>query len=91
MAENFEDMRQEAIRRVMEMQQRSQHLTGDTATAPPPPVPGSQPPPPGGALTDLLSGLNIDEEKAMIGLLIYILWKNGADKKLLLGLGYLIL
>lgn len=102
MAESFEDMRQEAIRRVMEMQQRSQGLTGsdgrqtdaggasgaNASSGGPSPL---QAPPSAGKLTDLLSGLDIDEEKALIALLIYILWKNGADKKLLFGLGYLIL
>lgn len=43
-----------------------------------------------GALFDL-AGIQIDEEKAMIALLIYILYKNKADMKLLLGLGYLLL
>ena len=102
MAESFEDMRQEAIRRVMEMQQRSQGLTGSDgrqtdaggASGANASSGGSSPlrsPPSAGKLTDLLSGLDIDEEKALIALLIYILWKNGADKKLLFGLGYLIL
>lgn len=102
MAESFEDMRQEAIRRVMEMQQRSQGLTGSdgrqtdagAASGANASSGGSSPlrlPPSAGKLTDLLSGLDIDEEKALIALLIYILWKNGADKKLLFGLGYLIL
>ena len=35
--------------------------------------------------------VKIDEEKALIGLLIYILYKQGADIKLLLALGYLLL
>lgn len=102
MAESFEDMRQEAIRRVMEMQQRSQGLTGSDgrqtdaggASGANASSGGSSPlqaPLSAGKLTDLLSGLDIDEEKALIALLIYILWKNGADKKLLFGLGYLIL
>ena len=102
MAESFEDMRQEAIRRVMEMQQRSQGLTGSDgrqtdaggASGANASSGGSSPlrsPPSAGKLTDLVSGLDIDEEKALIALLIYILWKNGADKKLLFGLGYLIL
>ena len=106
MAESFEDMRQEAIRRVMEMQQRSQGLTGSdgrqtdagAASGANASSGGSSPlqsplqaSPSAGKLTDLLSGLDIDEEKALIALLIYILWKNGADKKLLFGLGYLIL
>jgi len=38
-----------------------------------------------------LRGIKIDEEKALIGMLIYILYKQGADVKLLLGLGYLLL
>lgn len=38
-----------------------------------------------------IGGFRIDEEKALIGLLIYILYKQGADVKLLLGLGYLLL
>ncbi|MBO5449665.1 MAG: hypothetical protein J5994_10120 [Ruminococcus sp.] len=38
-----------------------------------------------------LGGIKIDEEKALIGMLIYILYKQGADVKLLLGLGYLLL
>ena len=43
-----------------------------------------------GALFDV-AGIPIDEEKALIGMLIYILYKQGADVKLLLGLGYLLL
>lgn len=38
-----------------------------------------------------ISNIKIDEEKALIGMLIYILHKNGADVKLLLALGYLLL
>lgn len=41
-----------------------------------------------------LSGLwdfKIDEEKALIAIIIYILAKNNADPKLLVGLGYLLL
>lgn len=38
-----------------------------------------------------IGGIKIDEEKALIGLLIYILYKQDADIKLLLGLGYLLL
>ena len=43
-----------------------------------------------GKLFDI-AGIPIDEEKALIGMLIYILYKQGADIKLLLGLGYLLL
>ena len=38
-----------------------------------------------------LGGIAIDEEKAMIALLIYILYKQGSDIRLLLALGYLLL
>lgn len=43
-----------------------------------------------GGLTNLWD-FKIDEEKALIGLIIYILAKNKADPKLLIGLGYLLL
>lgn len=39
----------------------------------------------------LFDELNIDEEKAVIGILIYVLYKNGADIKLMLALGYLLI
>lgn len=38
-----------------------------------------------------IAGIDIDEEKALIGMLIYILYKQGSDIKLLLALGYLLL
>lgn len=38
-----------------------------------------------------ISNIKIDEEKALIAMMIYILYKNGADIKLLLGLGYLLI
>ncbi len=38
-----------------------------------------------------ISNIKIDEEKALIALMIYILYKNGSDIKLLLALGYLLL
>lgn len=38
-----------------------------------------------------IGGIKIDEEKALIALMIYVLFKNGADMKMLLGLGYLLL
>ena len=44
-----------------------------------------------GPLSEFLKGFNISEENALIGIMIYILAKNGADVKLLLGLGYLLL
>lgn len=70
-----------------------------TAPPPPPPPPPAAPAPPaqkqggiGGILSSILGhDTKIDEEKALIGMLIYILYKNGADVKLMLALGYLLL
>ncbi len=44
-----------------------------------------------GSISKLFSDFSIDEEKLLILILIYILYKNGADIKLLLALGYLII
>ena len=91
-------MQQEAIQRVQEMQQRSKNMvSSDTPVSPPK---ANQPRPKqnfnkanhknNGELFNL-GGIKIDEEKALIALMIYILYKNGADIKLLLGLGYLLI
>lgn len=44
-----------------------------------------------GLLGSILQDFKLDEEKIILGILIYILAKNGADLKLILALGYLIL
>lgn len=104
---NFTTMQEEAIRRVREMQRRSRSIVGaspESNSAPPkaeeaPYTKNTQSPQKTPQSSSLLSGLlggnlgnvKIDEEKALIGLLIYILYKQGADIKLLLGLGYLLL
>lgn len=96
MDESFTTMQEEAIRRVREMQQRSQSFVPPRETEPTRQPPPSSPPPQEhkpeskNPLLDI-AGISIDEEKALIGLLIYILYKNGAEIKLLLGLGYLLL
>ena len=98
-------MRQDALRRMQEMQRRA-HAGPASGEQPP----AGQPPrqsagdlrsllggmikPPaerrgGGGLN--IAGIAVDEEKAMIAMLIYILYKQGADVKLLLALGYLLL
>lgn len=84
---NFSKMQEEAVRRVMEMQQRSRSAVGGDRQPTPPP----QKDPPNDIFGGLLGGIKLDEEKALIALLIYILHKNGADIKLLLGLAYLLL
>lgn len=123
----FRDMQQEAIKRVMEMQKRSNNIisshnsrgnsrnTQTNRQNPPPPPPDTTPPArqpenndQQNDLSALLSGLlspksqnkilnNLldefkpDEEKIILGILIYILAKNGADLKLILSLAYLII
>lgn len=95
----FGRMQEEALRRVREMQQRSRSAVGQDSPPPPPPEKpdGSderektKKTSSGKFLQDLLGDINIDEEKALIALLIFILYKQGADIKLLLGLAYLLI
>lgn len=85
---NFSKMQEDALRRVMEMQQRSR----DAVSRDSPPLDTEiRTPPHAGDLLGMIGGIKIDEEKALIGLLIFILYKQGADIKLLLGLAYLLL
>lgn len=104
---SFNSMKQEAVRRVREMQKRSRSvLEGssenvENAKEDPKPTQGGLQALLGSLLGSSstssdnklfdLAGIPIDEEKALIGMLIYILYKQGADVKLLLGLGYLLL
>ena len=96
MPENNNDdlrtMQEEAVRRVREMQRRSQSYIGEQPSDPPPPSQPSDTASPSlsAPLLDI-AGIKLDEEKALIGLLIYVLYKNNADIKLLLALGYLLL
>lgn len=88
----FSKMQEEAMRRVREMQQRSRSAVGQDSPPPPPPPPDKPgPSPSGNILGGLLGDIKIDEEKALIALLIFILYKQGADIKLLLGLAYLLI
>ncbi len=89
MEDGFRSMQEEAVRRVMEMQRRAQSYTSPPDTPDTPDEPASGVKLPADPLKEL-TGLDLDEEKALIGLLIYILYKNGADFKLLLGLRYLL-
>ena len=98
-------MRRDALKRMQDMQRRAEGA--GFSPPPPPASPprrrqgsdlrgllGSILKPSGreqeGALLHI-AGIPIDEEKAMIAMLIYILYKQGADVKLLLALGYLLL
>ncbi len=88
--ENLNRMQREAIERAREMHARANSFISgqgsDSPTAAPPQKNKSTPK----ELFDLGS-IKIDEEKALIGMLIYIIYKNGGDYKLLLGLLYLLL
>ena len=104
-AQNFDAMRQDAIRRSREMQRRA-------APPPPPePPPHPEPPPPPppppaaplpGELTGILDSLHFgdelhsllhdwDTEKIALAGLLYLLWKEGADPVLLLAIAYILL
>jgi hypothetical protein len=90
-------MRQEAIRRMQEMQRRAQGMFGGVGSSAVKEKEDAQahtessPSSAGAKELFRLAGIPIDEEKALIGMLIYILYKQGADIKLLLALGYLLL
>ena len=97
-------MQEEAIRRVREMQRRSRSIVGASPNSEPAPpkaeethrTQNAHSPQKAPQSSSLLSGLlggNLGDIKikALIGLLIYILYKQGADIKLLLALGYLLL
>lgn len=84
--ESLNKMQREAIERAREMHRRASSLVAPTV--------GEQ------TETDQkstpkelfnLQGIKIDEEKALIGMLIYILYKNGGDHKLILALLYLLI
>ena len=47
--------------------------------------------PPTDIFKNLLGDMKIDSEKALILLMLYVLYKNKADMKLLLALGYLLI
>ena len=72
------------MRRVMEMQQRSKEAVASQDEKPESPTHAND-------IASILGGIKIDEEKALIALLIFILYKQGADIKLLMGLAYLLL
>ena len=81
---NFSKMQEDAMRRVLEMQQRSRDVVVPNEEK-------SEKSEPIGDIEGLLGGIKIDEEKALIAMLIFILYKQGADIKLLMGLAYLLL
>ena len=90
-AEDMRSMQEEAIRRVQEMQRRSQsYIGGDNKVSAAETAASASAPASSAPLLDI-AGIKLDEEKALIGLLIYVLYKNNADMKLILALVYLLL
>lgn len=91
-SENFSDMQRDALERLHEMQRRSKSAIsgGDSedsvteanmsfqAVASDP-------------FTNLLSGIGISGDRLLIIVMLILLYKNKADIKLLLALGYLLL
>jgi hypothetical protein len=93
-------MQKDAERRVREMQERSRNIVLNEPppppSPPPPPKPQPQPihnetPVNKGFLEGLFPDIKIDEEKALIIFLLIILARNGADMKMLIALGYLLM
>lgn len=98
--QNFDAMRQDAIRRSREMQRRAVPM-------PPPPPPAVSPAPPKPSVSsvpkpDVLQSLHLsddlqhlltswDGEKLALLALLYLLYKEGAEAELLLALAYIML
>lgn len=90
--ENLNRMQREAIERAREMHRRaSAYVSGSSSPAPTPAHDTDDNKKSSPKELFDLGSIKIDEEKALIGMLIYIIYKNGGDFKLLLGLLYLLL
>ncbi len=91
---DFSAMQQEAMARLREMQSRSKSLANNQPSqSKPPPMPI---PPAPKKTNDIFSqilgdGVKLDSEKIIILLMLFVLYKNKADIKLLLALGYLLI
>ena len=92
---DFNRMQEEALNRLREMQRRSRTAVNQPKPPQPEPKPQPQPkpqsPPRPDALKSLFGDIKIDSEKALILLMLFVLYKNNADLKLLLALGYLLI
>ncbi|MCD7823976.1 MAG: hypothetical protein LUG86_08210 [Oscillospiraceae bacterium] len=93
----FSRMQQEALDRMREMQRRSRTVVNPPPPEPPPPAPPvNQPSRPTLDVNNLFKnilgdGFKLDSEKALILMMLFVLYKNKADIKLLVALGYLLL
>lgn len=94
-SDNFSDMQRDALERLRRMQERSKNVI-EMQQPPPedvPPIPPIQPIQPmlPDPFVNLLSGIGISSDKLLIIVMLILLYKNKADVKLLLALGYLLL
>ena len=87
--QNFDAMRQDAIRRSREMQRRAVPMPPPEVPPKPPAVPKPEMPPLSDELHHLLTGW--DSEKLTLLALLYLLYKEGAEPELLLALAYILL
>lgn len=100
---DFNRMQEEALARLREMQSRSRTAVNrpkEAQSAPPPPQrqagaqrpqhPQPQPAQRQDIFKSLFGDVKIDSEKALILLMLFVLYRNNADIKLLLALGYLL-
>lgn len=92
--QNFNAMRQDAIRRSREMQRRAVPMP----PPPPPPVPSEPPVPKPDAMQNLHLSDDLqhlltswDGEKLALLALLYLLYKEGAEPELLLAIAYIML
>ena len=91
--QDFGAMQQEAMARLREMQSRSKSLTNQPKSNSPsqssiPPMPKKAP----DIFSQILGdGVKLDSEKIIILLMLFVLYKNKADIKLLIALGYLLI
>ncbi len=92
---DFNTMQEEALARLREMQKRSRTAVNKSEPAPQHQQNEKHQPEPRRNNTDplksLLGDFKIDSEKALILLMLFVLYKNKADIKLLLALGYLLI
>lgn len=93
-SDSFSDMQRDALERLRRMQERSKNVI-EVQQSPDdvPPIPSMQPiqPMPPDAFANLFAGLGISSDKLLIIVMLILLYKNKADVKLLLALGYLLL
>ena len=101
----FGRMQEEALSRLREMQRRSRAVVGDNqAKSGSTPLPGAEKNHAGdnkreplsvgplGFLRDILGdSFELDADRLLLLLIIFMLYKNGADIKLLIALGYIFI